>query len=275
MTFDSHELRPLTVRAPLGDYLRALWARRQFMFLMPLYELRARNMNNVLGHIWFVLNPLLLVGVYYLFFGLIVGTNRGIDNFVTFLAAGVFSYSYIQRTVTGASRSLVNNISLLRAFRFPTVLIPISDGISQAMAHVPVILVLFFVALITGERPHFSWLLIPFLTLLQGLFALGLGLAVARLTDIMRDVQSFLPFVFRLMFYMSGVLYSVEVFVSDETILQLFHLNPFYDHIELLRAALFGQTPNGLAVVGVFVSVVVAIPLGFVLFRRGEPYGSK
>ena len=74
---------------------------------------------------------------------------------------------------------------------------------------------------------------------------------------------------------MSGVLYSVEVFVSDETILQLFHLNPFYDHIELLRAALFGQTPNGLAVVGVFVSVVVAIPLGFVLFRRGEPYGGK
>ena len=191
MTFDSHELRPLTVRAPLDDYLRALWARRQFMFLMPLYELRARNMNNVLGHTWFVLNPLLQVGVYYLFFGLIVGTNRGIDNFITFLAAGVFSYSYIQRTVTGASRSLVNNISLLRAFRFPTVLIPISDGISQAMAHVPVILVLFLVAVITGERPHFSWLLIPFLTLLQGLFALGLGLAVARLTDIMRRRTEF------------------------------------------------------------------------------------
>ena len=273
MTTEPAELRPLSVRVPTSEYLRAAWARRQFAVTVPLFELRARNMDNTLGLLWFVLNPLLQVGVYYLFFGVIVGTDRGVDNFITFLAAGVFTYGYIQRTVTGASRSLVTNVSLIRAIRFPSVLVPVSEGVSQTIAHGPVVVVLLVVALLSGETPSLSWLLLPVLTVVHGLFALGLGLAIARLTDILRDVQSFLPFVFRLIFYMSGVLYSVEVFVEDETVLRLFHLNPFYDHIEVLRAAVFGTAPDGLAVLGVAVSVVLFVPLGFVLFRSGEPYG--
>ena len=154
MTTEPAELRPLSVRVPTSEYLRAAWARRQFAVTVPLFELRARNMDNTLGLLWFVLNPLLQVGVYYLFFGVIVGTDRGVDNFITFLAAGVFTYGYIQRTVTGASRSLVTNVSLIRAIRFPSVLVPVSEGVSQTIAHGPVVVVLLVVALLSGETPR-------------------------------------------------------------------------------------------------------------------------
>jgi teichoic acid transport system permease protein len=255
------------------EYLNQLWSRRTFAYRMPIRDLRAKNLNNVLGMLWFLLNPALLVTVYYLFFGLIIGTNRGVDNFLTFLSAGIFTYGFIQRTVTSSSRTLTTSIGLIRAIKFPRAILPIAETIEQTAAHIPAIFVLCAVALVTGERPTATWLLLFPLVLFQAIFALGLGLMLARTTTTFRDLQSFMPFGFRLVFYMSGVLYSVEQFVANEQLRQLFFLNPFYDHIVLVRYAILGGSFPGWAALGALIATSLALPLGFIHFRRGEPYG--
>ena len=266
-------LRPLHATPSVGEYLAQLWKRREYTLKVPLRQLRARNLNNALGLFWFLLNPLMLVAVYFFFFGLLIGTDRGVDNFLTFLAAGVFTYTFMQRTTTSASRTMITHVGLIRALRFPRALLPISETIEQTLAQLPVLVILVLAALLTGETPDVAWLLLIPLTLLQAMFALGAGFVLARVTTHFRDIQNFLPFVFRLVFYMSGVLYSVDAFVSNETLGRLFYLNPFYDHIEFVRFAILGGDLPVWAVVGAVVSSFVMLPLGFVIFRRGEPYG--
>lgn len=267
------DLIPLHATPTAREYVRELWRRREYAIKVPLSDLRARNLNNVLGMLWFVLNPMMLVAVYFLFFGLIIGTDRGVDNFMTFLASGVFTYTFLQRTMTSASRTLVSNLGLIRAIRFPRAILPISSTIEQTIAQLPVLLVLVFVALATGEVPRLTWLLFAPLLVLEAFFALGVGLVLARATTHFRDLQNFLPFAFRLVFYMSGVLYSIDAFVSSIALRRLFYLNPFYDHIELVRFAIFGGSFPTWPAVGALASTVFIVPIGFVVFRRGEPYG--
>jgi teichoic acid transport system permease protein len=79
-----------------ADYVRSVWARRDFATAVAVGEMRTQNMDTVLGNVWHILNPLLLIGIYYLVFGVILGLSErgGVDNFLAFLAVGVFMFHY-------------------------------------------------------------------------------------------------------------------------------------------------------------------------------------
>ena len=72
----SDGLFPVGQSTPLGEYLRELWARRDYIVRVPLADLRSQNAHTLLGGIWLVLNPLLQVGVYFLVFGVIMPIDR-------------------------------------------------------------------------------------------------------------------------------------------------------------------------------------------------------
>lgn len=263
----------LHARPPVRTYVRQTWERRAYALRVGAREFRSKNMNNVLGLLWFLLNPALSIGVYFLFFGVILGTDRGIDNFIAFLAVGVLSYQYLQRTLTSASRTVSVNVGIIRAIRFPRVLLPLSDVYGQTLSHLPVVLVILTVAVVTGEQPQLSWLVLPLLVVPMAVFCLGAGLVLARLTTVFRDLQSFLPFVFRLVFYASGVIFSVDAFIEDPLYRALFALNPFYDFVVVARWAVLGTPVSGWAVGMMVVWTVVSLPVGLLFFWRGEPYG--
>lgn len=254
-------------------YRREIRQLREFTIRMPVHEMRAKNLDSTLGMMWFILNPLLSVAVYFIFFGLVLGTDRGVDNFITFLGAGVFTYTYMQRSIMSASKTMITNIGLIRAIKFPRAILPISETIEHTLTQIPVLVALLVVAIVTGETPHVRWLALIPLLILQSFFSLGVGFILARWTSTVRDIQNLIPFIFRLVFYMSGVLYSVENFVSDEALRRIFFLNPFYDHVSLVRWAVLGDETSLLALVAAMVFSFLFLGIGFSYFRRGEPYG--
>ena len=195
--------RPL----PLSAYLRELWLRRDFMIRVPLEELRAQNAHTLLGGIWLILNPLLQVGVYFLVFGVIMPIDRGVDDYLMFLTIGVFVFFYSQRIISEAARSVVVNLGLIRTLRFPRATLPLSATVGQTMAFIPALTVMAAVVAAHSAWPHPRWLLIPALLALQIAFSLGAGFLAARYNHTYRDLENLLPFVFRLAFYVSGVLY--------------------------------------------------------------------
>jgi teichoic acid transport system permease protein len=263
----------LHARPRMRTYLRETWERRAYALRVGAREFRSKNMNNVLGLLWFLLNPALSIGIYYLFFGVILGTDRGIDNFIGFLAVGVLTYQYLQRTLTSASRTVSVNVGIIRAIRFPRVLLPLADVCAQTLAHLPVVLVILAVALVTGEQPQLRWLLLFVLVVPMAIFCLGAGLVLARLTTVFQDLQSFLPFAFRLVFYASGVIFSVDAFIEDPLYRALFALNPFYDFVVVSRWVVLGTPVSGWAAAMMVVWTVIALPIGLLFFWRGEPYG--
>lgn len=256
-------------KRPLGQYLMEAWRRRDFAIALPMAELRAQNMDTVLGNLWHVMNPFLLVGVYFLVFGVALSVDRGVDNFLAFLAVGVFTYHYSQKTMMAGAKSIAANEGLLRSFQFPRTLLPASTVIGQTLAFLPAIAIMLLMAVATGEPPRLAWLLLAVVFALQALFNLGGTFVLARLADRFRDVENVLPFAFRLAFYLSGVLYLAEEYVPG-SLLPLLNVNPFYVFVTLARAPVLGDQTTPVLWLSAVAWALGLFLVGFWYFRAAE-----
>lgn len=277
------DLIPLGRSLPLRVYLRSLWERRQFAISVPLGELRAQHMNTVLGNVWHLLNPALMVGVYFLIFGVILNVNRGVENLIGFLAVGVFSYRFIQRSISQCSQAISSNEGLIRSLSFPRAILPISAVVREGIAFLSSIVLMVVVVLARGEPVTTSWLYVLALVPLMTLFALGVGFILARLTDRVRDVHNLLPFAFRLTFYASGIIFPIDIRIAEkaannpsvDTILAWLPLNPLFTYPALMRQSLMASYQVDDRVLPFLWPAAIIYPLvliivGFAFFRRAE-----
>jgi len=258
-----HEPLPLTL------YLNGLWSRRGYARFVSISELRNRQMTSVLGNLWHLLNPILQVGVYYLVFGLVLSTAGRGPNYILFLVVGVFIFSDTQRAVMAGANSIVNNRGILQALSFPRALLPITSTVTESLATAPSVLVVYVSALLTGETPSLRWLLFPAVILVQFLFNLGFSLLAARATTHFHDLQQILPFVFRILLYLSGVIFSVEALGSPDTE-WVFHINPIYAFISIARWTVMEGELQMIWLASAAGWTLTLLIVGFVWFRAAE-----
>ena len=266
----SRGLIDLSATPSVGAYLREVWRRREFAIVVPAQDLRAQNMDTALGQLWHLLNPALLVGVYFLIFGVVLETSRGVDNFLGFLIVGVVLFHLVQRVVQDAAVCIGRNLGLIRSIQFPRILLPLATVNGQTFAFLPALAVALLALLATGERPSLRWLLIVAVLAAVYVFNLGAALAVARVGASVTDLQRLLPHLLRLLFYASGVIFSVDVFVTSESWRAAFAVNPIYDLITCARWCLLGTSVDQSVVIGLAAWCVVLPVAGFIAFRRAE-----
>lgn len=237
-----HGLRTFSERPPLGRYLSDLWQRRSFIWTLSSSESYAKNEDNRLGQVWAVLNPALLILSYYAIFGLLLGTDRGVDNFVGFLAIGVVMFSFTSSVVTRGSKAITGRLSLVRALHFPRAILPISVALTEFIAALPAFALLFVLMFATGETPSLSWLLFPVAVLLQGVALLGIAFICARLVNMSRDLGNLIPVIVRLLRYCSGVFFPVVHYAQNlpPAFQDLVVYQPFALMLSLGRQSLLG-----------------------------------
>jgi len=278
MSTDSHSLHGLhdpTKNRSLREDLNRIWKRRGYVVYSSVSELRAKEMDTFLGNLWHLLNPALRVLVYFVVFGVILNTSRGVDNFLSFVAIGVFAYSFMRSSVVGGARSIVGSRGLIQSFDFPRALLPISRTGAELAAFIPPMIVMFAVALSTGETLSLRWFLIPLILAIQVMFSLGMAFFAARLTFHFPDFNNILEFVFRMAFYFSGVLFLVDRYVTDPTLRTIADLNPLLDYLSLYRWAIMDMPVSSLLVVSAIAWAFLGLPAGYLWFRRRETsYGA-
>jgi len=264
-------LRDAHASAKLGPYLADLWARRSYIWDVAINELRHRQITSVLGNLWHLLNPALTIGVYYLIFGLLLGTDRGVDNFFVFLTVGLFIFQFTQKATIDGAKSIVGNRGIIKAVRFPRALLPISSTTTEILATLPNFLIMIFIAVASGIDPSTRWIFLAPLFSLQVVFTLGTAMIAARLTTHFVDTIQILPFVFRLILYASGVIFAVDAYVEEGSFTEvLFILNPLYCFITLGRWAVMGGEFRQDLLVSALVWSVTVLIVGFLWFRAGE-----
>ena len=264
------ELVDLASRLSLKAYVKDVWHRRHFAVVVPANDIRAQNMDTFFGQLWHLFNPALLIGVYYVIFGVILDANRGVENFIGFLVVGVIIFNLSQRSLQDAAISLRRNQSLIRSIQFPRALLPISSIVGQTVAFFPSFIVMLGFLLATGENPSIRWIVILPILVAQQMFGIGSGLVLARIGYSFPDLQQLLPHIFRLLFYASGVLFSLEAFVSNQLLINLCAINPFYDICTIARWSLIGTSAPTLAVIGLLAWALVLPIAGLILFRNQE-----
>src|SRR5579859_3541476 len=112
-------------------YACRLWVARHFIVTWATARNQALYSGSRLGQLWQVLTPILNVAVYYLIFGILLGTRDGIPDFIVYLVAGVFIFNFMQTAMLYGSRAISDNLNLIRALYFPRASLPIAITIIQ------------------------------------------------------------------------------------------------------------------------------------------------
>jgi teichoic acid transport system permease protein len=276
MATDVATLTRLGTRPKPIEYIQSLWDRRHLAVEIPRASLDAEHYNTALGGVWHVLNPLFLVGVYYLIFDVVMGISRGMENFVGFLAIGVFTWHFTTRCIQSGSRAISANEGLLRAVAFPRAILPVSVVLGEFFSFGYALGAMYVIVLVTGETPGLTWLVVPLLMVVQMVFNMGFALGIARVADHIRDVQQVLPYSLRIWGYSSGIFYDVTQRAADHPlILSIMEFNPAFLFMHLSRRALLENSSPTLREWTILVGwALVALVVGFLFFmRREHEYG--
>jgi teichoic acid transport system permease protein len=237
-------LRPSAQRPSIGTYLSELARRWNFIMGFATARNVAMYTEAKLGQLWQVLAPLLNAGVYFLIFGLIIkGVSRGVPDYLPFLVTGVFVFSFTQRTFISTSKVITDSLPLIRALKFPRAALPLAYVMIELQQMLLSMAVLFVLILAKGEPLTWDWLLVVPALVLLTMFNAGIGMFAARTGARVNDFAQLLPFLMRTWLYLSGVIYSVQLFVAQHSqnhgwVTTLLQLNPAAVYITLVRQSL-------------------------------------
>ncbi|QXJ24152.1 ABC transporter permease [Actinomadura graeca] len=281
-------LKQSAARPPLRRYLHDVWARRNFIWAFASAKNISMYTESRLGQLWQLLTPLLNVAVYYLIFGVLLKTSRGVPDFMPFLVTGVFMFGFTQRSITAGSKSVGDNLSLIRALHFPRATLPLAIAVVELQQLLLSLLVLVAIVVGFGEPITVHMALFLPVLILQLMFNVGASLIVARLGAFNRDITQLLPFIMRTWLYMSGVIFSLPSLMKAGSTLdrhpwaaELLKANPGYVYVELSRHVLLGKyrdhVHNDLHIhsttqlwIYALAWAGVALVGGFVFFHRAE-----
>jgi len=260
-------------RPSLGLYVKQLWSRRQFVLSYTASRNAAGNTGNFLGQAWNVLTPLLNAAVYFLIFGLLLKTNKGVDNFIAFLVVGLFIFQFSSGSLISGSRAITGNIGLLRSLHFPRAVLPIATTLAGLQSLVYSMIVVLPIVLLTGEPVSLHWLELVPAVALQTVFCLGLSLMFARVGAHLPDASQLLPFATRIWMYISGIMYSVDTFSVGHPawVKTVLEVNPGAVFVNLARRALIDEQFAGVSTWLLALAWAVGIfTVGFLVFWQGE-----
>lgn len=247
----------------LAARVRSLIAHRGILWLLIRRDLKVRYAGSALGYLWTVLDPLMMVVIYWFVFSVIFsGRDVGEDPYILYLAFGQLAWQWFNGTVTDTTRALTSESRLVRSTRLPREIWVLKVVGSKGLEYVfslPVV-ALFMVAY--QKPPTWHVVFFPLAIVLQAVLLTGLGLIMASVTVLVRDLQRVVRILLRMMFYATPILYSAQKVPDRFHLRELFALNPLTGILNLYRSTVFPREMVGPPTI--LVSVVISVLVLFV-----------
>src|SRR5438270_1428784 len=236
-------------------------------------DLHAKYRGSALGVLWTVANPVMLMGVYLLVFGVVwkSGFATG-GHYPLFLLSGLALWTFFGASLQSSTRSMLDNANLIRKTRFPRQLVPLSVVAAHLVSFVAMLVLLLVVNFIALSRVRATeWLAIPLAALFVALVG-GLALAVASLNVLFRDVEFIVAALLVPWFFLTPILYPLDgaQIAKHHAARWIIHwVNPLTPGIEAIRAPLFlGKLPFWGDALYLVVACAVALAVGAFVFNR-------
>ena len=243
------------------------------LYQLARRDFRQRYVGSVLGWLWGIVHPLVLLGVYtFLFryaFGARLPAGEATQSYPLFLLAGLLPWLLFSETLTRSAGSLSEHSALIKKSVFPSEMIPASILASTALGHLLALAALLVAGLAVGESPGFSLALLPAWTGLLGMLTLGLAWIAASLQVYLRDTAQVLRIILTAWFWATPV-FLPEAFYRERLDLVL-DWNPVRYAVLGYRSAILGGEPPNLAETAALAAFSVAAFLaGGLFFRRAK-----
>jgi teichoic acid transport system permease protein len=274
-----HGLSVSGARPTLPEYIRQLWARRHFITAFATAKLTAQYAQAKLGQVWQIMTPLLNAAVYYLIFGVLLDTKKGVADYIPFLVTGVFIWTFTSSSIMTGTRAIAGNLGLVRALHFPRAALPISFCLQQLQQLLFSMCALIVILLCFGVPVAVSWVLAIPALILQFTFNTGMSLIMARWGAKTPDISQLMPFVLRTWMYISGVMWSIDKLTGKHQglpswVAPVLKANPAAVYIDLMRFSLIdsfhaSQLPPHVWIIATGWALVVGVG-GFIYFWKAE-----
>lgn len=242
-------------------------------------EFKLRFFGSVLGYLWQLMRPLMLFGILYVVFTQFVRLGEGIAFYPAILLTGIVLYTFFADATGGSVTAVLDRENLVRKIEFPRLVVPVSVILLAYFNLMLNLLAVLVFVLATGVAPRIEWLALPLLLLPLGAFAGGLAMLLSALYIRFRDVKPIWEVILQIAFYVSPILYVLEILPT----LTLQHLviwfNPLATILVQARHSLIDENaPNSWDAAGgpeyLFIPgaiVVGVLILGFWVFNREAP----
>jgi len=247
-------IRPSSGWVPIN--LKDLWHYRDLLYILTARDIKVRYKQTLLGAAWAILQPLLTMLIFSVFFGKLAGLPSDNIPYPLFAYAGLLPWTFFSNAITNSGNSLVGNSNLVTKVYFPRMIIPIASVASGlldfAIAFVLLIVLMFYY----GVGLSLSMLMLPILVVLTSLLAIGFGMWMSALNVKYRDIRYALPFVVQLGLFATPIIYPASM-VPEKWRIILF-LNPMAGQIEAYRSAFFDK-PFDWASLAISTALTIAI----------------
>lgn len=248
---------------------REFWQFRELLYFLVWRDLKVRYKQSALGVAWILLQPLLTMLIFTLFFNQLIGIGSGSSlpyPIVTY--AALLPWTYFATSVTRSSTSLVTNAHLVSKIYFPRLLIPVSNILPGLVDFTISFLLLVFMMIIYRISPTVETLFLPLALLLAMITALGVSIWLSALHVRYRDVQYLVPFLVQVWMYATPIIYPITVIPVQWR--WLYSLNPMVGVVQYFRRVLLGDPSfGGINWVSVVIALVVLVS-GVIYFRATE-----
>jgi lipopolysaccharide transport system permease protein len=249
--------------------LKDLWQYRELLYFMIWRDIKVRYKQTALGAAWAVLQPLLTMVVFTIFFGKLAKVPSDGIPYPIFSFCALLPWQLFARSLTESSNSLVTNQRLITKVYFPRLVIPLAAVLAGLVDFGIAFLVLVGLMFYYGIFPGLALLALPVFLLLAIVTSLAASLWLSALNVQYRDIKYTLPFLVQFWLFASPVAYSSSLVPAPWRL--LYGLNPMVGVIEGFRWSLLGKTEAVWPLV-ITSTVLVAGLLwgGLVYFRQME-----
>ena len=262
----------IRIEPPRGFFelrLREVWAYRELLYFFIWRDVKIRYKQTAIGVLWVILQPVLNMLVFTLFFGRLAKLPSDGLPYPVFYFAALVPWTYFSYSLSSTTNAVVENQRLITKVYFPRLILPISTALSGLVDFAIGFVVLSIFCFAYGILPTLAALWLPILLLLALFTALGVGLWLSALNALYRDVRYVIPFIIQFWMFASPVAYPSSLVPARWR--WLYGLNPMAGVIDGFRWAITGHGhAPGLLLLASSAAVAVVLLGGIFFFNRME-----
>lgn len=251
----------------------------KYKFLLSqlvIRDFKIKYKRSVLGVLWSLLYPLLMMAVMALVFSHMFKFSMEGVNYLVYLMSGLVVFNYFSEATNSAMTSITGNSSLINKVYIPKYIFPIAKclfvGINFVLSLIPLLLII----LISGNAAegtkcyiNIYYLLLPFIYVCMFMFTLGVSYILSTIAVFLRDMIYIWGILLTILNYFTPIFYSITILPT--WLQNIFKLNPLYLYINATREiVLFSRMPSPLYLLACFLSGFIVMVIGMAIFRKKQ-----
>ncbi len=242
-----------------------MWKTKGILFNFAISDLKVKYRNSVLGILWSMIEPLLLLGVLFLVFSTIFKFD--IENFPIYLLLGIITWNFFKNGTSIALGSITNRSAFISQIYFPRAIPGLSAGVTASIMLITELVILAIFMVILNFSPSLTILYLIPIFFLEFILILGIALPLSVLNAKFNDTGFIWGVILQAGFFLTPIIYQFDML--PEMVQNVLQFSPMVQIVTMAHhVTLYGELPSVNSILYAIFSVTIIVGIGYLIFRK-------